>query len=423
MNTHMKHFKKMVIFYNILFNKNQNMNHVYKYFQFGMVVIIGMMVLSCSYNNDEYMGLKKSNSTICIERYIPVGTPHLVTLKNGLQVYVDQDSVYYLGDITFSKELIDSIGNEPIKDTRSAVIKNYILYWPNCKVPYEISSNFSSSQIENIEYALKIISEYSSLEFVKASSKDFHKIYIYKDGKAGMSSDRIGMNPDGINKIHLDDSFNYGNVMHEIMHCLGFFHEQKRSDRDEHIKILWDNIIDDYKYEQYKTYTDGYDVGSFDKESIMMYSSFDFTKNGEPTCLTINNDIVTSQRTQLSNGDIQGLNFLYGPKIILRSERLDDEGHSSSDPGNRDDNYSNSLYLISKTGEPVTLKNPRLAVVKYSRTYQGSNAERAEAYEEIKYIIIPSGVSSYGLSNTYDYISSGQEGIEYMDATGYTLIN
>ncbi len=238
MNTHMKHFKKMVIFYNILFNKNQNMNHVYKYFQFGMVVIIGMMVLSCSYNNDEYMGLKKSNSTICIERYIPVGTPHLVTLKNGLQVYVDQDSVYYLGDITFSKELIDSIGNEPIKDTRSAVIKNYILYWPNCKVPYEISSNFSSSQIENIEYALKIISEYSSLEFVKASSKDFHKIYIYKDGKAGMSSDRIGMNPDGINKIHLDDSFNYGNVMHEIMHCLGFFHEQKRSDRDEHIKIL-----------------------------------------------------------------------------------------------------------------------------------------------------------------------------------------
>ena len=47
----------------------------------------------------------------------------------------------------------------------------------------------------------------------------------------------------GQQRISVGEGCEYkGTVMHEMMHALGFFHEQSRTDRDNYIMVLWWNI-------------------------------------------------------------------------------------------------------------------------------------------------------------------------------------
>ena len=59
----------------------------------------------------------------------------------------------------------------------------------------------------------------------------------------------IGYRAGRINQISLGSGCHWKDVvMHEMAHTLGFFHEQARPDRDRYVRILWNNVIPEQKY-------------------------------------------------------------------------------------------------------------------------------------------------------------------------------
>merc|ERR1712187_71335 len=81
-----------------------------------------------------------------------------------------------------------------------------------------------------------------------------------------------------------DTKCSLGTAKHEVLHGLGMAHEHTRTDRDKWITINWQNIKDDKqsKY-QYEMDSNAGTSQPYDLGSIMHYSQWGFSRNGQKT--------------------------------------------------------------------------------------------------------------------------------------------
>ncbi|MCC8197586.1 MAG: M12 family metallopeptidase, partial [Tannerellaceae bacterium] len=152
--------------------------------------------------------------------------------------------------------------------------------------------------------AMSSIQNATYIKFVEATSGINDYVEIIRVS-SGIYSDYIGKKG-GRQIIGLDGSESVGNVIHELCHVLGLFHEQCQKDRDKFIIVNYDVMTSDSEKYQYQKYSDmgenGYDFEVFDFNSIMLYPS-QLKQKGYTMVRRNDNQPFTAQRNRLSSTD------------------------------------------------------------------------------------------------------------------------
>ncbi|KAM4723183.1 embryonic protein UVS.2-like [Rhinophrynus dorsalis] len=107
-----------------------------------------------------------------------------------------------------------------------------------------------------------------------------------------------------------------GVIQHEIQHALGFFHEQSRSDRDDHIDVMWQYINEADWGNFEKMDTDNLDL-PYDFSSVLHYGWYTFSNtSGQPSLKPKPDPSVSiGQRYGLSSLDVAKVKKLYGCQL------------------------------------------------------------------------------------------------------------
>ncbi|XP_011346875.1 zinc metalloproteinase nas-4 [Ooceraea biroi] len=186
--------------------------------------------------------------------------------------------------------------------------------WPNGVVPFMVSPYFNAQQQRLIYEAMDDYHKYTCIRFKPYTGQENDYIRITAGNTGCWSSvGRIGGRQD-VNLQVPGCVTKKGTVVHELMHAVGFLHEQSRYERDGYVYILWQNILNGHSGNFEKASrgtTDAFGVG-YDYDSVMHYSKNAFSKNGQPTIVPIGNSrIELGQREGFSKRDIQKIRRMY----------------------------------------------------------------------------------------------------------------
>lgn len=185
--------------------------------------------------------------------------------------------------------------------------------WPNGEIPYEINYLFSPRDSQTIMSAFNDYHKHTCLRFRPRTRADRDYIYI-NNGHTGCWSSvgRIG----GRQEVNLQSPgclSKKGTVIHELMHAVGFLHEQNREDRDSYVRINWENVqpersVNFKKADRSTTDSQG---EPYDYKSVMHYSARAFSRNNRDTISPLRGSYELGQREGFSQTDINKIRKMY----------------------------------------------------------------------------------------------------------------
>jgi hypothetical protein len=173
--------------------------------------------------------------------------------------------------------------------------------WPQGRVPYAINAGLPNQN--RVTDAIAHIEARSAIRFTlrTAANASQHPNWIEFIPHASVNSSPVGMRG-GRQQIRLTTGATMGTAVHEILHSLGIYHEQSRSDRDNFIEIRWQNIQANAVH-NFQTVPGSVDYYDYDYGSIMHYPRWAFSVNNQDTIVPRQAGVTIGQRNGLSIGD------------------------------------------------------------------------------------------------------------------------
>ena len=182
--------------------------------------------------------------------------------------------------------------------------------WPNGEVKYQLDSQLSQEEkalvrntLQNLQVKLQ-----SCIRFVETSSGN--RIHVVNNGGGCYSA--LGYRNQNTQPLSLQSNgcMYAGVIEHEFIHALGIYHQQSRSDRDDHVEILWQNIPDNRKgqFQRYDTTVINSYGLPYDFSSLMHYGSTDWGIGGQMTIRTLDaskQNLIGNVLAGTSSGDIE----------------------------------------------------------------------------------------------------------------------
>lgn len=214
------------------------------------------------------------------------------------------------GDIKMTKEERKNAYGD---NNKRNIINDRRYTWRTRVVPYVIEHSSSTAHTQIKAGLAEIVKKVKCLTFRPKISSDPHYIRFYIG--AGCWSE-IGRK---YYKVQTDVSLasnclqSQGLIIHEVVHALGFYHEQSRPDRDSFVVINYENIplAQKYNFDRRKAHQIANVKTVYDYKSIMHYSRTTFTSNGKDTMYAKFDPSLNLGSQELSQLDIQELNEVY----------------------------------------------------------------------------------------------------------------
>ncbi|XP_072541064.1 hatching enzyme 1.2 [Salminus brasiliensis] len=175
-------------------------------------------------------------------------------------------------------------------------------------IAYTLSPLYSEEDERKIKRGMELIERGTCVRFVPRTHQRDHLDIQPRSGCWSYLGANGGRQ---VLSLQTPDCVSSTVVSHQLMHAMGFLHEQSRSDRDKYVTVLWSNIWKDRSRNFAKFRANNLDM-PYDYNSIMHFGKYAYSEDGNPTIVQKRNwSGKLGQALGPSELDIMKINQLY----------------------------------------------------------------------------------------------------------------